>query len=79
MIEGPEMPLEVIEQTLAATQPAGVELGGQVDLLDPITLRGQTGIQEPGVGRSAQEPRVLARPDTPIGIEDPVWQRDGGR
>ena len=79
VIEGFETPLEVVEQTLAATQPAGVELGGQVDLLDPVTLRSQPGVQEPGVGRSAQEPRVLARPDAPVGVEDPVRQRDGGR
>ena len=35
--------------------------------------------KQPGVERSAQEPRILARPDTPIGVEDPVRQRDRGR
>ena len=60
-------------------QPVRVEVGGQVDLLDAVSLGRQPGVQEPGVGGAAEEARVLARPDAPVGVEDPVRERDRRR
>ena len=71
--------LEAVEEVLPPPQAAGVDIGGQVDLLDAVSLGRQPGVQEPGVGRPAQEPRILARPDAPVGVEDPVRERDRRR
>ena len=62
---------EVIEEVSPSPQALWVEFGGQVDLPDSVSLRRQSGVQEPRVARPAQESRILARPDAPVGVEDP--------
>ena len=74
------MAVDLLEQVVAVVQRGlAVEVGGQVELLDAVVRRVGSAVQEPGVGRPAQEARVLARPDAAVGVEDPVRQRDGGR
>ncbi len=70
---------EAVDQVHPPADPGGVEVGGEVDLADPVAFGRVLGVEQPGVGRPAEEAGVLARPDAAVGVEDPVRQGDRGR
>jgi hypothetical protein len=61
---------------MSNAQTVQIEVGRQIELLDPISCGSQLCIQQPRILGSTQVPRVLPRPDAPVGIEDPVRERD---